>query len=532
MYSFLPVFILLFTPICLLILHYWRPKFPYFWLIAVLASVFSWTLLLLSQFEIPTLITLIEWKPQEIFPTSPKLLLDDVSWAYGLSLSTILLSFILTSAARSNKQYINERELNNSHWLVWISSITVVGIGLIAVFAGDLITLLLSWTALDIFELLFRLSTTSKGTKNGRIILSFASRILAIIPIILAVAFTEPVNRTYDWTSLPPNITTYLIIAAVLRLGVIPVNLPPITLGFPRPQLQALFRFIPAATGLMLLTRAANAGLDSERTVWIIGISLLIAVLSSIKWSTQAGKQAQQPFWIISISMFMIAAAVRSQVDVCLSWGVALLLAGAMLSFYSARDKRLIWIVVIGVLGITTLPLTSNWYGVNFYEGSDLHIFYLFIIPQAFLIFGCVRQTIQPGSSSLSGIERLIWVIYPWGLFIFVVSQYVITFWVLYSSDQLGQPLPSLINSWPGLVASGFAITLFYFRKRWQKILPKEPTSTQTKQIQLSLERVPRLFFYTGEQLTHFIDRLVEGKGALLWTILLLTLIISLITNV
>ena len=96
-----------------------RPRFSYFWLIAATAATLAWVIVLAARWltpdEWPNMIPLVTWEPDFLFPVSPALLLDDISWSFSLVLVTLALAALLTDAGRKPLADRKSTRLNSSH---------------------------------------------------------------------------------------------------------------------------------------------------------------------------------------------------------------------------------------------------------------------------------------------------------------------------------------------------------------------------------------------------------------------------------
>ena len=138
-----PILILIITPLIMLIIRILQPDFTFFWLIAALGALATWPAVLLLRLRIPESITLVTWKPEQILPVSPTLLLDSISWPFAMALATLVLAVILTDVTR----------VPDVNWSAWASSLAISAISMLAVFAGNPLTLILAWGAIDLIEL-------------------------------------------------------------------------------------------------------------------------------------------------------------------------------------------------------------------------------------------------------------------------------------------------------------------------------------------------------------------------------------------
>src|SRR4030042_5066795 len=104
----LTIFLLLFIPIAMVILHLARPKFSIQGFLAILAVLAGWILVIFARQGIPQTITLLSWTPAVFFPNIPTLLIDDISWYFSLALISLALSSVVTSIAHLGRSLKND----------------------------------------------------------------------------------------------------------------------------------------------------------------------------------------------------------------------------------------------------------------------------------------------------------------------------------------------------------------------------------------------------------------------------------------
>jgi hypothetical protein len=530
MLALLSIILLIFTLGILFALKVWAPGFRFHWLIAVLITLISWILLLSAYFQIPFEFLLLQWQPAEIFPTSLKFLLDEISWAYALSIITMLLAFMLTSIVIENSTKDSTNSASPTGWLVWASACTFVGMGLITIIAGNLITLLLSWMALDIFEIIFRIANAPPGSENSRITLLFSGRVASIIPIAWAWGIAAAEGLPTEYSLLAPQLSILLSLAAILRFGLIPIHLPPMVIEFEQPRLETLLRFVPAGSALVLITRVAKTGFDSEPALYISTGLLFLGLVGSIFWISSRTKSQKMPYYLLTLVAFVLYSAINSNVIATMTWGIIMILSAGLLFLYTKRDQRLQPLIAIGLFSISTLPLSAGWYGVGVYSGGISWVSYAYIIPHAILLDGYLLSMQQTGSP-ISGAQRLVWIVYPLGLVLLLLTQYIIAFLIFYSSTELGSNLPRLVDSWPALAASALAGGLIFIRHRGLWINLERINQFDTELFISPISRVFRVVFTGGRYATNLLDQLLEGRGGILWTILFLTLIVSILSG-
>ena len=96
----LTIFLFVLTPLSILILRLVRPKLSIQGLLAVLTVLAGLPMVFLARSDIPRTIPLLQWKPATLFPISPSLLIDDISWYFALALVSLSFSVVIGSIAQ------------------------------------------------------------------------------------------------------------------------------------------------------------------------------------------------------------------------------------------------------------------------------------------------------------------------------------------------------------------------------------------------------------------------------------------------
>ena len=566
------IFILILIPFAMMVLYLARPKFHIQWLMAVLGILIVWPMVMIARTEIPQSIALFSWKPETLFPLSPSLLLDNISWPFALALVTLALSLMLTSVAQmgySSGRVVShtsgsienelpgepdgsieanpeknpieaEKEDTSSNWRAWAGILILTSLGLVAVMAGNLLTLLLAWAALDIIELVILLGQTTQSSIRERIVLSFSARVAGIATLLLAAIVLWSKGGLLTFNAISSQVGLYLVLAAGLRLGVLPLHHlfsqePPLKGG-----LGTALRLIPVSASLILLARVATVGIIGEAIPYLLGFSALAGLFAARNWLAAPDEISGRPYWILGTAALVVAATVQALPGASLAWGVASLFCGGLIFSTSLRHRYLIPILIFGVLNFSALPFTPAWQGINLYQFApnqshpyNLILSYvfsiIFLIIQSVILAGFLRHALRgliPGSIEQSPtVERWVWLLYPIGLIILPVAHLLIGWWSLPAFNEI--PLSGWIL---GAVALGIAAFVLYLSLRY----PHASTLSNPTWIASSwnsifsfnwLYRTLWGLFHTFSRLIATISMVLEGEGGILWALVLLALI-------
>jgi len=166
---------------------------------------------------------------------------------------------------------------------------------------------------------------------------------------------------------------------------------------------------------------------------------------------------------------------------------------------------------------------------------SIFTIFYFLI--HLVLVLGLIRHLFRPGEPYIH-LERWIRVIYPAGLLILVVAQWIIATWGWPGSYTAGVWWASFIPLL--LIVAGYFLwtyTMLWEKNkekilRWNFLLRKYFFGPVTAILngKWLLYLLGVLFDLIG-QIVRTLTRLLEGEGGFLWVLLLLTVLVTFVTT-
>jgi hypothetical protein len=519
MLVYLTIGFLALAPLVMLILRVARPSFVYHWLIALAGPLIAWPMILLTGLRLPQTLLLISWMPEALFPSWPVLLVDRLSWPYAVALATLALAAILTEVARAPE----------ADWASWSASLALTALGILAVFSGNPLTLLLTWTAIDFFELIVLLWNVNESQIRERVVVSFTARVSGSGLLVAALLVASAGGETLSFAAITPQASLLLLLAAGLRLGVLPLHLPFLQEPPLRRGLGTLLRLVPAAAALVLLARTALAISEQGGSLpflpYLLAFSGLAALYAAASWVFAPDELSGRPAWLLAMASFSVASALRGQPSASLAWGIAALFSGGLLFLSSTRDLRLAWLTLLGIIGFSGLPFTPAWNGARLFDPPFQLQLLLFIASLALLILGYVRHTLKPWRS-LAGVERWVWVIYPFGLALLLLTHFAFGWWT-----NPGLEHAPWAGWWVGAAALALAGLVGFWARRGFN--PERYPLVLVDSI-FSLNWVYAGFWFIYNRLrllTGFITDILEGEGGILWVLLLLVLLIALLAG-
>jgi hypothetical protein len=499
------------TSLALMILRMTPANARVAWLVAVGGSLFSLASIFVWLAQMPFDIALPAWQPRTLFTDPILFRADGFSFPFALSISALTLSIILTAVARST--------FTNS--FTWAGVLALGGLGLLAVTANNPFTLLLVWSALDLTELLTQLRSVEGSAQSEKVVISFSTRLLGAGFLLWANMISIASGSAFNFQSMPPSAGLYLIVAAGLRLGVLPLHLPYAAESTIRRGFGTSFRLISAASSLALLAHVPVGSLVSSLTPFMLGLSIIAAIYGGWMWLRAPDELTGRPYWVIGLAALSVTSALSGNPLGSVAWGCALILVGGSLFLSSIQNLWLNRALLLGAWSLSALPFSLTGGAWLFALG----FFTPFVIAaQALLIAGFIRHALRPaGRDSLD--DQPLWMrtVYLAGIILLVAFQFVLGLIGWEGARQIGAWLHALIVALltAGLVwATPRLRVLNPIRAHWVN-----STASRVNGIYQSLW----VFYRFLETISQTIIKTLEGESGIMWTLLFLVLFISLL---
>lgn len=517
-----PIWLLIFailiqalTSALILLIRLFNKQFGYSWLLAAIGALLAWPLVLFARTGMNTQFHLLDWFSIASVDLPITLRLDQLSWSYALILATLILAVILTDVAR----------IQEADWSTWVGGLALTALGIFAVLAGNPLTLLLAWSAIDLVDVIILLWKVNKSDLRERGVIAFSARIGGLLLLLTANLVAISNGQPFDFEAIPANVSILLLLAVGLRLGVLPYHAPFFRQLPLRRGLGTLLRLVPAAASLVLLPRVAVVGIPGAGLGIVLFLTGMAGIYAGFAWLGTVNELDGRPYWIMGFASLALAAAALGKIQAALAWGIACIAVGAVLFLFSARGKLLRWILFIGLLGATALPLTPTWKVWQIYQSPFSPPMLLFPLIHALLILGFIRHTMAKGID-LPGAERWVWVIYPWGLALLPLTHLTI-YWL--SNPDLSfavglQAFIFVVFTLATFVAAGWLLLYREIR------IPGKVTRTLQNVFSLHwfYQLLWRIYRGTG-WVIYLVGGILEGAGGLMWAWLLLTLLVALL---
>lgn len=517
-----PVIVLFLAAVVITVLQRSRPGFGYAWLFGVSAALLVWIYMLVMRWVELEPVYLAVWQIGSISGGDLRFRLDPQSWPYAFSLVSILAAVMLSAPARLQMQTSPS---------AWAGSLAVTAAGVLSVISDNLLTVALTWTAVDLIEVILMLGSTAGRRLSLRTVAAFAGRVTGTMLIVWAMAVSG--SQGVSLTSLEfvsPQVGLILLLAAGLRLGVLPLYLPYSRELPMRRGLGTVLRLVSPAASLALLNHLPDLIMPYEWAVFLSGFTALAALYGAGMFLAARSELDGRPFWLIALAGFAIACVVRGRSSPSLAWGTAMLLSGSLLFLYSLRYRALLLLPLIGFIGLTGVPFSPSapgWLGLVVFPFNFLDI--VFVVSHVLLLLGYLRHALRPEKIP-EIVERWVWAIYPLGLLLIAAAQWLIGIdgWSTATSGD---------TWWFGLVSVGAAALLaILFRSPfagrpvgWMQFIRSRLGAPVGRVFRLDwVYEVIFGFYRMLERLVRLVVQVVDGDGGVLWLLLILAILLSL----
>lgn len=414
------------------------------WLISVLVCLLSFGLVYLLRLYLPSEFHLIGWTPLSIYHNAPFLQISYQSWPYAIALITLLSAVIITDPSRSR---------DPQSTAPWAGALGLAGLQLVAITAGEPFTMVGAWALIDIVEFTYLLRMQSTASKHGRLISVLGLRLLSDFILIFASVAAWQIKPEFTLAEIPSSASLYFLLAAALRLGVLPVYVPFLSASEMPFGIAVLSRLAPTISALTLIAYLPGEFLTLSKSLITIlhFFALLAALYASVIWLTRETLASAQPYWIIALSAFVVQSALNGKPQAGQAWGLALLLVGGMLFLFEPPIRRINFLPLIAMIGFVALPYTPaglGWDGLT--SGYFTWTGSVFVLAHACLLTGYGRYTLE-ASSTITGMEKHTRITFPLGLILILVSILLLGLIGRHQGPQFTQWLPPSISL--GIVA-------------------------------------------------------------------------------
>ncbi len=494
-----------------------RPGF--IWFFALIIAISAWVLFWGVNYVDLETITLLNWTQVSFLSSSPSLVVDKFSWAYGLAIISLLCAVMIIDVFQGTG--ITPE--------IWSVGFALAASGLVAVFAGNPITLLLGWAIIDVAETAMLLLQVSGSDQRERVVISFSVRVVGMLLVCAAIVRSAGLGVSLNFNQILPDVSGYLLLAAGLRLGVLPPHQPFLREPLLRRGIGTLTRLIPVTASLILVTRVAEVGPPFKWEIPVLVVAVFAVLSGTLNWIRSQNELDGRPNWILAGAGFAVIAAVRQQPDASLAWGLGTIFSGSVLFLLAHKTRPVKSIILVGAVFFTALPYSPLWPGLGIYTGTNVFLGALLFCLHALLLLGYLRHG-WLASTGDDESDRWTGVIAPFSLLILSITHFGLS-WVIGGLQSL--PMGKIfLPWWGGALVVAVASLVYGFTRRWYDLSENQAANMRAF---LSLDWFYRTLWWLYRSISKTIynlSQILEGEGGILWAILFLILFVTTLAQV
>ena len=501
--------------------------------ILIITTLLSLAALWTARGELPVTQIIAAWQPVSVFTVPLSFRVDQTAWLLALGLLLVLLSAALTWGA-----YPGERRPSPRAVALLLAAAALAGI-----FASNLLTLAIAWGLLDLAFVVALL--VRGGSEVGRrAALAIVVNLASTVCVWIAALLIENQQRSLYWHlfNAPEEARTWLMAAAVLRVGLYPFHQwLPVELG-KKPDRAVIIFIVPTVAGLALWVRLTIARAQPEDSIVAVLAGLSLIIGSVFAWRSSQPRNGL-PFIALCLagSVGLLAAGGASPAQLTaatLNWmfiNVSLFIARGL-------DRRHpYWAVgsLIALLSLAALPGTLGFVvqqGVvaDAVRQKQWLILLAAVTAQVFVIGATLRLVLSEATESAPAhIVRKV----MWGLALACSALPLLIFALAESAIPALPPAGELLDELNpiGLLAMLAPVVLGALLAWRGPLMPRAAIDGGQSAWGrlLRLDWVNSALFYFIDWLTGLLRAaagLLEGEGGLLWTVVVIVVVVVIYT--
>ncbi len=437
------------------------------------------------------------------------LVVDSNSWPVGTALLTLASAVVLSRIVR-----IGEISRQDLAWVAIYS-----GLGLAACFAFSVPAVMISWAALDLAGAVYFFHSSQDEPVFRKSLARIVVNMVATTTI--ALTLTGWGGGESDLSVIPAGSALVFLGAAALRLGAAVYRNTGVNFTSEAPASLLVWEMASVAGALAVLVRAAVSGGAGIWTIPLTTAAALAGLVLAIRSLIGGGVHAGAGAWVRGLGVLAAAAAVNGLAGAATAFSVVLLLGFGLIGIEGTGVSRYRWLFFLTAVLVSGLPFSPAWGTAALVETAPMPWGYIFAATYASVLARFLTPVIGKDPEDqpvVPGVRS----IYIGGLLLLVVGL-VITGW---APLLIGN---RALESWwgGGLVILLTAVWLLVEEKsgdRLRKVLFSRSWENPAGWV--------RRLWRRGTSAAMFglalLARLLEGEAAMLWALVLLSLIVSL----
>lgn len=492
---------------------------------------YVWLLLLAIGFGVLLILLLIpssrinplvyqNWFRSGNYQLSLNFRINESNWPVITALIAMHTALLLTATAKQNFRQDS---------FYWIVETGLAALSFMVLAAADLWTVVLTWTAMDLATILYRIFVR-RITDFDSLFRSYFFKLSGSLLLALNAAQLAGRGQSLLLENLSLTNSASLLFTAILHSGVLPLTSPRKAALDIETFLDYLAYFLPLISSLYLVVYLPESNLPLFMNFGLRIFFLIIIFYFIYRWLNSEDELEGAYLLLYSFTGYVAYRFLVGLNSGLGGWFVIMLIMVTWLRFYSHRGRSTIFFPILILIAMSGLPFTLISYGNGGVIVSSIRLSSILLILFHIMFFSGYCRFLFQHKEKFDEMESSFQITYLAGLFLPILATTVITF------RLLGSLLDELSFGWVGLVVLVLSIGLYYWLNKREMNRDPEDLRQQSafKRLQVFLS-----FNWLFNIINYFINRikplvtgfssLLEGEGAILWSIVFLALLITLL---
>jgi formate hydrogenlyase subunit 3/multisubunit Na+/H+ antiporter MnhD subunit len=470
------------------------------------------------------------WRPISVFGTPIGLRVEALPWLLSVIVLAVGSAHALSAVAYSDTHSNISRGL----------TLAAIAAFVVSTFSANLLTLAIAWGIFDILLAIAHLLNTP-GEQARRMAFVFGFNFAATACVWIAALSIIQAHHSQYWhlMRLPDVAAGLLVLAAILRLGLYPLNSWLMLGDRDSFRRTALLHMLSPLAGFYLLIRVAGLNIAPRGDVLVALSALSILIGGWLAWWKSARGEARPYIALSLLGTIMLGSTHvvipgNTSAHVVTSGALAWAFAVTALSIGRSFDTRTPWWVVayavvfamlIGLPGTLSYAVRANLLA-GLSASENWGVIGVTFLGETLTFAALIRMAITPAKDDAPS-RRFTLLAGIISYAVALIPPFLLTAIARQGIPQLTPPAPQSLLAALGPLGGVLIVLPVVLAIAIDRLLPRQPTQSSFAIIATSVLGLNWLYWLItmfGNALANILGnlaQLLEGEGALLWALLI-----------
>jgi hypothetical protein len=523
MLSYLPILLFLAGGIVLRFFTSIKPGVQN-WLIALSICFGTWLFILVAPIQTNSATLFSNWSPFTISQFHFAFTFDRTTWLLLYCLSSFL--FCMIWASLNFSFYLLKREF-------WGTALIIAGLGALALTANNIPAFIVTWLIVDVENIFLwaKRAEEQKGQEEGKrkfpLVLSTIGVLILVLVLIVDPAAVDPFGSSpFSTTS-----SILVLIAVVIRALAFSEETGVSQATIDQYYLYSLYQAVALLAGSSIIFRMDLSEFNPIIMMILSVVFYILILYNSVRWFLAADQKKKRKYLIrffLFTAVFLVLQTDRAS---AIRWICNYLINIGMITLGGYAFKKKLWLLFMCIFTLSGFPLVPFSLSWLFRTGS-IPFTVILSVSLGFIIAGCLRLG-RRYEAVTEEMNRWINLISLVGIFVLFAAQWLFLLKIPGGYVNWGVAWASGISMLLGVVLF-FGYLVLEKRMNNLKIITtgrlKHAGMVALNFIELNwLSKILNAVVILLSDIVRFIISILEGEAGLIWSLLLLTLLITVI---